>query len=53
MKVGDYDPENPYTDAGKALLQVLLDAKSGALQKRVSQKYKDWLTVVHPPEGKE
>jgi len=73
MIIGDYDPENPYTDAGKDLLQILLSAKSGALQRKAEKDfleseiqdpvvlgelhmrrntYRDWLTVVPPPEGK-
>jgi branched-chain amino acid aminotransferase len=39
IKIGDYDRNNPYTDAGKELLQVLLDAKSGVLQKRAAKQF--------------
>jgi branched-chain amino acid aminotransferase len=73
MIIGNYDPDNPYTDAGKDLLQILLSAKSGALQRKAEEDflkskiqdpvvleklymrrntYRDWLTVVSPPEGK-
>ncbi len=54
ISIGRYDAENPYGEAGRDLLQLLLDAKSGRLQARKpdNKTYQSWLTEIKPLTSK-